>query len=223
MSTTNITSPNSRKRRLESESAPVHIAFQGMTFSYTFLAAKSFFTDYTYNLDYRSKQSLKEVMESVKSGECQYGLVPLESSSYGTIHGVYDRLLASDGQLVIIGEIGQIEHHALCVRDVQSTVTEVDIDTVVSHPHILECCSDYLDRVDAKRIAHSKPVIKRIASWDTAAACAEVAESTEGVVAAICSKEAAAHYHMRILEQAAGSDLNAEVRILYRCLLLLTF
>ncbi len=97
-------------------------------------------------------------------------MIPLESSTYGTIHGVYDRLLAADGHIVgetqqypqahsnthpfaicdhmLAGEIAIIEAHCLCSRP---GVTEDMLTEVVGHPHIIESCSQYLDAMDQRR------------------------------------------------------------------------
>jgi chorismate mutase/prephenate dehydratase len=96
-------------------SIPINIAFQGEIASYTYLASQSFFSRFPLNLHYTSTKSLKNLFKSLERGEVTYGITPLESSSYGTIHGVYDMLLASNGSFTIIGEIGQIEELNLCV------------------------------------------------------------------------------------------------------------
>jgi chorismate mutase/prephenate dehydratase len=96
-------------------SIPINIAFQGEIASYTYLASQSFFSRFALNLHYTSTKSLKNLFKSLERGEVTYGITPLESSSYGTIHGVYDMLLASNGSFTIIGEIGQIEELNLCV------------------------------------------------------------------------------------------------------------
>jgi chorismate mutase / prephenate dehydratase len=210
------TTQTSLKRKLKETTAsvPVRVAYKGMAHDFTYNAAGHFFQQCSSDIvDHQGKTSLKEVFASVQSGSADYGIVPVESSSFGSINGVLEAILGSDGGLVIVGEQGVIEHLPLCVR---GPGKDVDIDEVVSHPHILERCGDYLDHLDHKRAALGKPVITRTATWDTSAA-AEVAFKnldTAKVMAAICSREAASHYGLRIVEDTVSSFKNAEVTIL---------
>lgn len=193
-------------------SAPIRIAVKGMHMSYTYLAAEKFFQNCTSPTEFASSQSVQEVFDKIIKGDCTYGLMPLESSSFGTIHTVYDRLLASNGQLQIVGEMGQIEQHCLCVNK-NSDLKELDVERVISHPHILECCSEFLKSLDARRQALQKKPVERVASWDSAAGCESVAANEGDIIqAAICSKEAAEKYGLRVIVEAVGNDRNAEVR-----------
>jgi chorismate mutase / prephenate dehydratase len=190
------------------------VTYQGQQGSYTSLAAQAFFQTKKDELDLQSLPGVKAIFDSLSKGQCTYGVLPLESSSYGTIHGVYDRLVAFDGQVVIVGEMGQIEQYCLCIKShAQINPQELDIDQVICHPHILECCSDYLDSLDSRRIAANKPRIERIAASDSAAACCAVANSREGdkVIAAVGSREAAELNGLKVLVSGIGNDKNAEV------------
>jgi chorismate mutase/prephenate dehydratase len=190
----------------------ISVAMTGDAGSYTSSAAKTFFSPYSTNINYNAVSNLRELLESIKRGENIYGITPLESSSFGTIHAVYDRLLLSQGRFTIVGEIGQIEEHCLCVRN-DFTGTEVDISRIFSHPHIMECCSDSLDAIDKKRSLAGLDHIRRENSWDSIAACRDVlkADAIEAV-ACICSREAAELNDLKVLNQSIGNYKNAEVR-----------
>jgi prephenate dehydratase len=211
---------NQKKRKLE-VTVPdsfVTVAFQGQEGSFTSIAAHTFFAPHESKVAFLPRKNAKEIFESIIDDACVYGITPIESSSYGTIHGVYDKLLTSKGNLTIVGEIGLIETHCLCVKADQA-VNDLDISHVYSHPHILECCSDFLDNLDRRRKAAGRPAVERNASWDSSSAGILIADlSTTSkdspvVTAAICSKEAAAIHKLKILIHGIGNDKNAEVRI----------
>jgi prephenate dehydratase len=95
---------------------------------------------------------------------------------------------------------------------------------IYSHPHILECCSDFLDALETRRqnvLKENYVAMERCNSWDSAAACKELmrdysqSQAGEGApkkaMACICSREAAALYGLRILVSSIGNDKNAEV------------
>lgn len=206
-----------KRKTHEATPTTIRAAYKGTPFSFTYNASQIFFRDFLRHdvtLDQQPQASLKDVFQSVQSGDCDYGIVPAESSSFGSINSVYERLLGGHGAVKIVGEIGVVENLPLCLPGDDQASRDVDIAEVLSHPHILECCGDYLDRLDAKRASAALPKIVRTASWDTAAACAAVAQQAQagGIVkAAICSREAAAHFKMRIVEETVNSFKNAEV------------
>ena len=84
------------------------VSFPGERFNFTYLAASSYFQKLSYsnqsvNIHFKSVRNYKDVFDAIVSGSAAYGVVPLESSSRGTIHHIYDKLLLSDGQVSIVG------------------------------------------------------------------------------------------------------------------------
>ena len=128
------------KRKADTQDA-VRVSYQGIPFSYCFNAASEYFNNELGNVQLQQGISLATVFGAVISGASHYGVVPIESSHHGTIHGVYDRIVASHGELTILAELSLVEKHCLCVGG-KSTGIDIDIDSVHCHPHILECCSD---------------------------------------------------------------------------------
>lgn len=208
------------------------VVYQGLKGSFTYQAAYSFFKSRFNEILLQPDCVLKGIFDSLSSGQSTYAVVPLESSSQGTIHSVYDRLVACDGQIVIVGELGQIESYCLCLpannstnqddHDQEKKVDDIDIEEIICHPHILECCSDYLDDLDRRRLANHRPPVVRTAANDSAGACAIVSGrqeviNTNGhqktkVVAAIASAEAASLHGLSVLIHGVGNDKNAETR-----------
>lgn len=201
-------------------SGSVTIAFQGGQNSFSCQAAQTFFQPKEKDVVLQPQVSLHTLFDSLLEGKCTYAVVPIESSSYGTIHGVYDHLVACGGKVVIVGEMGQVENYCLCVHSSKSAIKEVGIDVVVSHPHILESCCNLLDRIDSLRQAAGLPVLERLVAQDSASACSLVADSSSSstsssspkVVAAIGSKEAADTLGLHCLVAGVGNDPNAETR-----------
>lgn len=131
----------------------VKVVHQSGENSYTHLATKKVLSRWNNQVSITSRCdnqvfSLKEVFQSVERKEYTYGVLPLESSTQGTIFGVYDRLLASDGKIAIVGEVNMEEHYSL-LSCANSRIE--DISEVISHPHILESCAEYLDMLDSRR------------------------------------------------------------------------
>lgn len=133
--------------------------------SFTHLATKQVFAPWKDQVSIISHTSpanqalsLKEVFQCVERKEYTYGVLPLESSTQGTIFGVYDRLLSSDGKVAIVGEMTMEEHYSLLAR---AGARVEDVAEVVSHPHILESCAEYLDMLDGRRRARGLGTIIR--------------------------------------------------------------
>jgi hypothetical protein len=78
----------------------VRVSYQGIPFSYCS------FNNELGNIQLQEGISLATVFGAVISGASHYGVVPIESSHHGTIHGVY-RLVASHGELTILAELSQ--------------------------------------------------------------------------------------------------------------------
>lgn len=61
--------------------------------------------------DLRGVASFNAVFAEVEAGRAVFGVVPIEHSSSGSLHQVYDCLLKSP--LCIVGELGMVEEHCL--------------------------------------------------------------------------------------------------------------
>lgn len=186
------------------------VAYQGLEESFTYLAARSFFQSSLAKVELTPHSKFRNVFNAVATGLATYGIVALESSSHGSIHGIYDALLNLEGGAFIVGEIGQLEEHCLCA---QPRCAGIDaLREVFGHAHILECCSDYLDVIDAQRATRDIPDIRRIPTTDSVEACQLVSRAPNGTAAAaIASAGAAKANGLTILMPAIGNDRNAEV------------
>lgn len=165
------------------------VAFQGEPGAYSEEASNAYFdSPETLPCD-----SFERVFSDVKSGECGYGLIPIENSLAGSIHQNYDLLLQND--LSIVGEYFLRVRHCLIAFP---GVNKSEIKMVSSHPQALDQCAAYLRNMGVK----IEPV------YDTAGSVKLLKASNAHTNAAIASRKAAEIYGMQILEE--GIEDNPE-------------
>ena len=80
-------------------------------------------------------ESLEAVFAAVDSGQCTYGLVPLENSLHGSVVQTFDLFLRYN--LFIVAETGRRVRHSLLSRETELSAVSV----VVSHPQALAQCA----------------------------------------------------------------------------------
>lgn len=115
------------------------IAFLGMRGSYSHLAARKYAVRHTGRLVEISCRTFDEILKQVEQGQADYGVLPIENTSSGSINDVYD--LLQHTQLSIVGELTHpIEHCLLVAQDTSAD----QIHTVYSHPQPLQQCSQFL-------------------------------------------------------------------------------
>jgi prephenate dehydratase len=165
------------------------VAFQGEPGAYSEQAV----FDYFGKVEPWPGESFDTVFDSVVSGECEYGLIPIENSLAGSIHQNYDLLLRHD--LYIVGEyLLRVRHCLISMPGVRRE----DIKKVISHPQALGQCAAYLRGLS----------VKPESVYDTAGSVKMLKESGAGDTAAIASRRAAEIYGMQILEE--GIEDNPE-------------
>ncbi len=136
--------------------------------------------------------SFKSIFESVKNGDVDFGVVPVENSLTGSIHENYDFLLEYD--LRIVGEITlRIIHHLVGYPDAKINT----IRRVFSPPIIFQQCRQFLDQHADWELVPVK---------DTAAAVNAISKKANSVDVAIASKEAAKIHGMAVIEK--GIETN---------------
>src|SRR6202167_4689012 len=95
--------------------------------------------------------AIDEIFHEVEAGVADFGVVPIENSSEGTVNHTLDMFLGSS--LKICGEVELRIHHHLMGR--MSLLA--DVRRVCAHPQALAQCRGWLDEhlPDAERIAES--------------------------------------------------------------------
>lgn len=165
------------------------VACPGVSGSYSHQAAQTFFPE--GDLCYYTR--FPQVFSAVESGGAEFGVVPVENSSAGSVIDVYDLILKY--RFFIVGAADLPIHHYLAAK---SGVALGDIRTVYSHPQGLAQCSEFLNTGGYQVCEYS----------NTAAAAKMVAESDSQTVAAICSREAVERYGLSILSGDIQNEQN---------------
>ena len=136
----------------------------------------------------------ENVFKSVESGECKYGVVPLENSTAGTVNAVYD--LVGKYKFYIVKSLKLKIYHSLLVR---RGVKLEDIKEIVSHEQALQQCSKLISSLNVK-----------VTVFDNTAAAAEyVSKSGRDDIAAIGSPDCADLYNLvSIRDDIMNTDNN---------------
>ena len=133
----------------EQRESRVHIAFLGKRGSYSNLAARSYANRYQKQLIELSCASFDQIFEKVRSGEADLGVLPLENTTSGSINEVYDLLQHTD--LSLVGELAYPIKHCVLVND-QDDLSK--IDTLYSHPQVIQQCSQFIRSLDRVHIEY---------------------------------------------------------------------
>ncbi|RPI33217.1 MAG: hypothetical protein EHM70_06710 [Chloroflexota bacterium] len=114
----------------------LRVAFQGEPGAYSEAAVVAYFDEPTTNVPC---ESFDLVFDAVESGDCDYGMAPIENSLAGSIHRNYDLLIKH--QLSIVGEHYLRVRHCL-IGLIGSTLA--GLQKVISHPQALAQCENYI-------------------------------------------------------------------------------
>lgn len=172
------------------------VACQGTEGAYSQIAA-----DKLFGLEkIRYFRSFEEVFTAVRDGVCEYGVLPIENSTYGTVVEVYDLMKKFDFNIVRSAKIKV--RHALLAK--KGTRLE-DIDTVYSHPQAIGQCSDFF---------RANPDIKAVPCENTAVAARNVADSENGNTAALASLSCAELYGLDVVKEQVQNNFNNATRFI---------
>lgn len=165
---------------------------------------KGSYADQVANIVFKDKKisyfkRFAEILDSVDNKESDYGILPLENSSYGSVKEVYNLMLKRD--FYIIGSFKlDINHFLLANLDASLS----DISEVYSHPQALGQCRDYIYKKNFKENEY----------FNTALSAKYVKESKDKKKAAIASKFAADYYGLKILDKNIQNDENNYTRFI---------
>lgn len=147
-----------------------------------------------------NERTFRGVMDTVEKGEADYGVLPIENSSTGSITDVYD--LLNDYDICIIGE------HILKVEQALLGMEEARISrlrTVYSHPQGLLQCQRFLEE---------HPKIKGVSYDSTAASARKVFEENDVTQGAIASRHMAELYGLKVLECPINDNQTNSTRFI---------
>lgn len=178
----------------------VSVAFLGDKGSYSYLASHRYFSRRAEKIVESGCQNFSDILQQVESGQVDYGMLPIENTSSGSINQVYDLLQHTN--LSIVGEITQpIEHCLLTAGN-----TSLDkIKTIYAHGQPFAQCSNFLDKQDDIRIEYCD---------STADAMMQVSELQDDTVAVIGSEEGGQLYQLQALEKAIANQNENNTRFI---------
>jgi chorismate mutase/prephenate dehydratase len=115
---------------------PLKVAFLGPEGTFTQAAVLKHFG---HSVRALSLTSIDEVFQEVQAGTADFGVVPVENSSEGTVNNTLDRFLSTS--LHICGEVELRIHHYLLGR----MKGLEDVARICAHPQALGQCRGWLD------------------------------------------------------------------------------
>ena len=157
------------------------VACQGIEGAYSQLACDRLFKAPTILYF----QTFDHVFKAVESGMCQYGILPIENSTAGSVNAVYDLMIQHNFHIVRSARL-KVSHNLLAKPGVKLE----DIKEVFSHEQALNQSSGFLAKLGVK-----VTVVE-----NTAVASKMVADSDRTDVAALSSRLCAEQYGLNIVQ-----------------------
>lgn len=140
------------------------------------------------------------VFDSVSNGQCDYGILPIENSTAGSVNKVYDLLKEYNCYIVKSVRL-KIDHSLLAKKGTSLS----QIKEIFSHEQALNQCSDFIS---------SLPNVKVTVVKNTAEAAKFVSESPRDDVASIASADCCELYGLQELEYAVQNVKNNYTRFI---------
>lgn len=172
------------------------VACQGVAGAYSNLAADKLFelSDIMYF------KTWEAVFDAVEKGFCDYGILPIENSSVGSVSAVYDLMKKHNCYIVRSIKL-RIQHHLLA----RGGVKKQDIKEIVSHQQALDQCSALIASLKGVKVTVCE---------NTASAAKYVAESQRDDIACLSSRECAELYNLSIVESNVQNNDNNYTRFI---------
>ncbi len=174
------------------------IAIQGTLGSYHDIAAHRYFEG--EDIELQCCATFEEVFDAIRQDSRCIGMLAIENTIAGSLLHNYELLRQSGTQ--IVGEYKlRISHSFVCLPDEDWD----DLTEVNSHPIALMQCRDFLNR---------HPGLKVVEGEDTARSAEQIKRENLRGHAAICSKDAAGLYGMKVLEEGIETNKHNFTRFL---------
>ena len=170
------------------------VACQGVYGANSGLAVQKFFeiSSVTYF------KTFEGVFNAVEKGLCEYGVLPIENSTAGSVLEVYD--LIKKHNFYIVKSVKMQIDHCLC----SLTGNLSDIKTVVSHPQALSQCSNALKEMG----------VTTEISENTAIAAKKISELGDISMGVLCSRECASAYGLKIVSESLQNSQKNYTRFI---------
>ncbi|HHX48795.1 MAG TPA: bifunctional chorismate mutase/prephenate dehydratase [Clostridiales bacterium] len=173
-----------------------NVACQGVLGSYSSIATERLFeiSNILYFKDFEG------VFNAVDKGLSQYGVLPIENSSVGSVNKVYD--LMNKYSFYIVKSYKLRVQHSLAAKPGAKLS---QIKEIISHEQAIEQCGEFLNN-------HKD--IKITICDNTALAARNVSQLDRDDVACICSSEAAKAYNLKELAKNIQDNDNNYTRFI---------
>ena len=145
--------------------------------------------------------SFEGVFSAIEQGLCQYGVVPIENSTAGSVKQVYDLMVNHEFSIVRSVRL-KIDHNLLAKPGVKAE----DIKEIVSHEQAISQCQGFLKSLGSD--------VKVTAVENTAMAAEMVAKSDRTDLAAISSRSCMELYGLQCLKRNVQDQSNNYTRFL---------
>ena len=173
------------------------VACQGAEGAYSELAAARLFRQPTIQYF----KTFESVFSAIENGFCEYGVLPLENTTAGSVNKVYN--LTQSRNFYIVRSVRlKVDHNLIVPKGVKRE----DIREIVSHEQAIAQCSVFLEKLGSQ--------VKITPCENTAAAAAILANTERRDLAAISSHSCVRLYGLDCLERDIQDRSNNYTRFI---------
>ena len=172
------------------------VACQGVEGAYAQIACEKIFKS-PYIMYFKNFEG---VFHAIEQGRCEYGILPIENSTAGSVKKVYDLMIRHNFSIVRTFRL-KIEHNLLTNPGASLS----NIKEIYSHEQAIGQCAEFLDGFKG---------IKVIPVENTAVAAKMVADSGRKDVAALSSRNCAELYGLTVLQPSVQDKDNNRTRFI---------
>lgn len=172
------------------------VACQGVEGAYSQIACEKIFKNplILYFKDF------EDVFTAIEQGLCQYGILPIENSTAGSVKKVYDLMIRHNFAIVRTFRL-KVDHNLL----VKPGTKISDVREIYSHEQAINQCADFL---------RTLPGVKVVPVENTAVAAQMVSQSDRDDVAALSSRSCAELYNLECLKYSVQDKGNNRTRFI---------
>lgn len=172
------------------------VACQGVEGAYSQIACERIFKS-PYIMYFKNFEA---IFTAIEQGLCQYGILPIENSTAGSVKKVYDLMIHHNFSIVKTFRM-KVDHNLLA----KPGATLSNIKTIYSHEQAINQCSGFLKDLTGVQI---------IPVENTAVAASMVAQSDDLSVAAISSRSCEELYNLISLADSIQDEGNNRTRFI---------
>ena len=172
------------------------VACQGVEGAYAQIACEKIFKD-PFIMYFKNFEG---VFNAIDQGLCQYGILPLENSTAGSVNKVYDLMINHNFSIVRTFRL-KIDHNLLALPGAKLS----DIKEIYSHEQAIGQCAGFLNTLTG---------VKVIPVENTAVAAQLVAQSGRNDVAALSSRTCEELYGLNCLAANIQDKGNNRTRFI---------